>query len=58
MAGCTFESANPRYIAVDMPPSADVTALYELLERGKEQGVWSLKRAITQESSSRADSQN
>jgi hypothetical protein len=40
MAGCTFESANPRYIAVDMPPSADVTALYELLERGKEQGVW------------------
>lgn len=40
MAGCTFESVNPRYIAVDMPPSADVTALYELLERGEEQGVW------------------
>jgi hypothetical protein len=39
-AGCTFESANPRYIAVDMPPSANVTALYELRERGKEQGIW------------------
>jgi hypothetical protein len=39
-AGCTFESANPRYIAVDMPSSANVPALYELLEQGEEQGVW------------------
>ncbi len=39
-AGCTFECANQRYIAVDIPPSANVAELYELLERGEEQGVW------------------
>jgi hypothetical protein len=39
-AGCTFEAASPRYIAVDMPPSANVAELYELLERGEEQAVW------------------
>jgi hypothetical protein len=39
-AGCTFEPANPRYIAVDMPPSANVTELYGLLERGEEEGIW------------------
>jgi hypothetical protein len=39
-AGCSFESANSRYIAVDMPRSAHVAELYELLERGEEQGVW------------------
>jgi len=39
-AGCTFESANSRYIAVDMPRSANVAVLYQLLESGEEQGVW------------------
>ena len=39
-AGCKFESANPRYIAIDMPPSANVTELYELLELGEDQGIW------------------
>lgn len=39
-AGCTFESANPRYIAVDMPPSANIIELYGLLERGEEEGIW------------------
>ena len=38
--GCTFESASPQYISVDMPPSANVAELYELLELGEEQGVW------------------
>lgn len=39
-AGCTFESANPRYIAIDIPPSANVAELYQLLELGEEQEVW------------------
>lgn len=39
-AGCSFESFNVGYIAVDMPPSADVSELYKLLQRGEEDGIW------------------
>lgn len=38
--GCTFESANPRYITVDIPRSANVGELYGLLEQGEEHGIW------------------
>jgi hypothetical protein len=38
--GCTFENANDRYIAIDIPPNADVPFLCRLLQDGEEQGVW------------------
>jgi len=39
-AGCTYEGANEKYIAVDVPRGADVIALYSLLEDGERDGVW------------------
>jgi hypothetical protein len=38
--GCTYESANDKYIAVDMPPNTDVPFLYRLLQDGEAEGVW------------------
>lgn len=38
--GCTYENANDRYIAVDMPPKTDVALLYRLLQDGEDEGVW------------------
>lgn len=39
-AGCTYESANNKYIAVDMPPAIDVHHLYHLLQEGEDAGIW------------------
>lgn len=36
--GCTFEQGP--LIAVDVPPSADIYAVYSLLEAGESEGVW------------------
>ena len=38
--GCTYESANDKYIAVDMPPNTDVRFLYQLLQDGEDEGIW------------------
>jgi hypothetical protein len=38
--GATFENADDRFIAVDIPPGIDVTAIYKLLERGEQDGIW------------------
>ena len=38
-AGCTYESANDKYISIDMPPTADVHLLYQLLQDGENMGV-------------------
>ncbi len=38
--GCTYESANPKYIAIDIPPGVDVAFLYRLLEAGENDGIW------------------
>jgi hypothetical protein len=37
---CTFERANGRLVAVDVPPAGDVHAVYRLLESGERAGVW------------------
>lgn len=39
-AGCTFECATDRLIAVDVPPSAEIHSVYKLLEDGEAAGVW------------------
>jgi hypothetical protein len=40
--GCTFESASPaiNLISIDVPPSADIRAVYRLLETGESDQVW------------------
>jgi hypothetical protein len=40
-AGCRYEShaTQPLY-AVDVPPRADVRAVYEMLDRGERDGIW------------------
>lgn len=39
-AGCTFERATKHLFAVDVPPEADIHAVYQALETGEQAGVW------------------
>jgi hypothetical protein len=41
--GCTYERANTRLIAIDVPPQADVYAVYAALERGEQVNQWSFE---------------
>jgi len=41
----TFENANDHFVSVDIPPSADVAKVYELLQQGEKQGVWAFEEA-------------
>lgn len=46
--GCTFEGSgavNRKLYAIDVPPSADVGKIYELLEEGEERGEWEFEEA-------------
>ena len=36
--GCTYERATRRLVAIDVPPQADVYAVYDALARGEKQG--------------------
>ncbi len=38
--GCTYERATEHLIAIDVPSSADLAAVYALLEAGETAGVW------------------
>jgi Domain of unknown function (DUF4265) len=38
--GCTYERATRRLIAIDVPPNADVYAVYEALESGEMDQLW------------------
>jgi hypothetical protein len=38
--GCTYERATSRLVAIDVPPQADVYAVYDVLERGEKHGRW------------------
>jgi len=38
--GCTYERATRRLIAIDVPPDADVYAVYEALDRGEMDRLW------------------
>lgn len=39
-AGCSFEGAHGRLLAVDVPPAADIRHVFALLQRGEDDGVW------------------
>lgn len=41
--GCTFERANSRLIAVDVPPESDIYAAYEALEEGEQAKRWTFE---------------
>jgi hypothetical protein len=38
--GCTYERATRRYVAIDVPPAADIYAVYKALEDGESAGRW------------------
>ena len=40
--GCTYESARKTWLAVDVPSNVDIDECNSALERGHEDGVWSL----------------
>lgn len=41
--GSTFENANDHFVAVDIPPGADVSKTYKLLEKGEKKGIWAFE---------------
>ncbi|MBA2303960.1 MAG: DUF4265 domain-containing protein [Acidobacteria bacterium] len=38
--GCTFERADKRLVAIDVPPDADISGVYRALEEGGHTGEW------------------
>ena len=38
--GCTYERATRRYVAIDVPPHADIYAVYQVLEEGERACQW------------------
>lgn len=43
--GCTLERATARLLAVDVPPQADIYAVYDALSKGEAAGVWDFEEA-------------
>ena len=38
--GCTYERANRNLIGIDVPPSSDVYAVYDVLQNGEASSIW------------------
>lgn len=45
---CTYERATGSFVAVDVPPEADIDAVFKLLKRGEADGVWGFEEAHCQ----------
>lgn len=41
--GCGYEQLSVRYRAIDVPPEVDVYAVYDLLQQGLDQGLWTFE---------------
>jgi hypothetical protein len=41
--GCQYEVARRRWVAIDVPSTTDVFAVYELLEAGAKAGIWTFE---------------
>ncbi len=39
--GCSFEGANKKWLAVDVPPAADIFKVHSVLNEGQNAGIWS-----------------
>jgi hypothetical protein len=48
--GATFENANDRFVAVDIPPKCDVQEIYRLLQAGEDDGFWAFEEVHYQPS--------
>lgn len=44
--GCGFERMTQRFIAIDIPPQADIFAAYEVLDQGMSDGCWTFEEAF------------
>lgn len=52
--GCTYERVTEHLIAIDVPSSADLDAVFALLELGEASGVWSFEEGHCARGSSTA----
>jgi hypothetical protein len=43
--GCTYERATRRFVAIDVPPYADIYAVYRALEEGERSSQWEFEEA-------------
>ena len=43
--GGSYENANDRLVAVDLPPDSNVSEIYRIFEAGQEEGVWAFEEA-------------
>lgn len=43
--GAAYENANDRFFAIDVPPTADLAPIYDLLEKGEADGIWEFEEA-------------
>ena len=46
--GCTYEGSSAstkRLYALDIPPNANVAAVYLVLEKGEQEGIWEFEEA-------------
>ena len=41
--GATFENADDHFASIDIPSEKDVAAIYSLLERGEQDGIWAFE---------------
>lgn len=41
--GATFENADDHFAAIDIPPGKNVAEIYELLNRGEQDGIWAFE---------------
>jgi uncharacterized protein DUF4265 len=51
--GATFENANDHFVSVDIPPGKDVAAIYKLMQKGEQEGVWTFEEVTTRVRSAR-----
>lgn len=42
-SGCAREVAKSRWVAIDVPPAADIFSVYDILESGEAEGIWTFE---------------
>lgn len=53
-AGCRFEQAQSNWIALDVPPEADITLVRAILQQGSQQGLWHVEEAHCERAATRS----
>jgi hypothetical protein len=47
--GATFENADDHFVAIDIPPGKNVATIYELLDKGEQDGIWAFEEVHYEE---------